>query len=90
MKRYYLWILAPLFLAFIGGIAAFLATRKRDREFAFICLGLGIFSSIVYIAYDILSTPSETIEIPPIQYPIVPKIPEIPAGGGQGTAGAVG
>lgn len=82
MKRYYLWILAPIFFAFLGGIAAFLATRKRDRDFAFLCLGLGIFISIAYVAYDILSARTATVEVPPVQYPTVPQIPEIPAGGG--------
>ena len=82
MKRYYLWILAPIFFAFLGGIAAFLVLRERDRDFALICLGLGIFVSIVYVAYDILSPRTATVEVPPIQYPTVPQIPEIPAGGG--------
>ena len=64
MKRYYLWILAPIFFAFLGGIAAFLATRKRDKEFALICLGLGIFVSIVHFAIHIIESQSPVYVIP--------------------------
>jgi peptidoglycan/LPS O-acetylase OafA/YrhL len=53
-KGYYLWLLVPLFFALVGGILAFLAVRDRDKEFAYICLGLGVFMSIVYAAVTIV------------------------------------
>jgi hypothetical protein len=64
MKRYYLWILAPIFFAFLGGIAAFLVLRKRDRDFALICLGLGIFISVVRFAIGILESQNTIYVIP--------------------------
>ena len=53
-KRSNWWYLLPIFLGIIGGIIAYFAIRKDDREKAKKCLYLGLILLALGIIIDIL------------------------------------
>ena len=55
-KRSNFWYLLPIFLGIIGGIIAYFALRRDDREKAKKCLYLGLILLAVGIILDISLT----------------------------------
>ena len=62
------WYLVPIFLGVIGGIIAYFAIRKDDRQKAKNCVYLGIILVVIQVSLQLIfvgipGNPSPTVNI---------------------------